>query len=358
MTSVAFFEESFPPAVVRFADPNPLANCLKTGTIADLPRVPEDSVAVNHRKLEWYDAFKPQNLYHCWLIDQVAITSIRIDNENRVERRARDRVALRATILWDDDRRLDAEALGESLAASPARIVNQLRRTPQGCDWMIDRWARLARIADQDKPWDRAQTSLAFDLLGTRAEDRDDPIGEVIDQEGRVVSTSLSQADLARREIASLRKKKEEVAGLDTLDRSLAEADYLDVPTPEIHQVRRHNAELNRRLKWYIAQLQAKPAHMHTATRVYGYFKPNSYYETKPDPEPVAAPPPGAELVTVPSETGWVEVEPDKKRVANDETDENGNVWPHLVQARLNAEELKKEARDDRRREKRMRLRA
>jgi hypothetical protein len=224
---------------------------------------------------------------------------------------------------------------------------------------MIDRWARLARIADQ-RDWDRAQTSLAFDLLGTRPEDRDDKLGEVIDQDGRVVSTSLNSADLARREIASLRKRKEEVAGLDALDRSLAEADYLDVPTPEIREVRRHNAEMHRRLKWYLAQVQAKPAHKHTASRVYSYYKPNSYYETPTQPEAASAPEsaPEAEAAPAPSGTGWVQVEPDKKRVANDETDENGNVWPLLVQARLDAEELKKEAREERRREKRMRLRA
>ena len=357
MTSVASRDDLFPPAVVRFADPDPLSNCFKTGTTADLPRVPEDSVAVNVRKLDWHDAFKPQNLYHCWLIDQIAITSIRIEHADRVERRARDRVALRARAFWDDDRRLDAEALGEGLAASPARVVNQLRRTPQGCDWMINRWARLARIAD-DGAWNEAQASLAFDLLGTRPEDRDGDLGEVIDQDGRVVSNSLSQADLARREIAALRSRKEEVAGPDALDRSLAEAGYLDVPTPEIHQVRRHSAELNRRLKWYVAQLQAKAANKHTASKVYSYYKPNSYYENRPDPEPVAAPPPGAELVTVPSETAWVEVEPDKRPVANDETDENGNVWPYLVQARQDAEELKKQAQEERRMEKRMRLRA
>jgi hypothetical protein len=222
---------------------------------------------------------------------------------------------------------------------------------------MIDRWARLARIAD-DQAWDRAQTSLAFDLLGTRPEDRDERIGEVIDQDGKVVSKALNHADLARREIASLRKRKEEVAGLDTLDRSLAESDYLDIPTPEIRQIRRHNAELGRRLKWYIAQIQAKPAHKHTATRAFGYYKPNSHYETKPDPEPVAEPPPGTVLVTVPGESGWVFEEPSTRYIPTDETDENGHLWPVVAKARQEAEELKKAARVERRMEERMRRRA
>ena len=252
------FEESFNPSTYRFSAANPQANCLKTGTSADIPRVPEDALAVNYRTLQWYDALTAQNLFfHCWLVQQVAATSLKIEHIARVERRTRDRLALRSEHFWDDDRRLEAEALGESLAKSPAKVVNQLRRTPQGCDWLIERWARLARIADLAKVpngWDQVQTSIAWDLLGTRAEDRIGEIGEVIDQQGQVVSSTIGLAELARREIAALLKRKEEVAGLDVLDRAMTEADYMAVPTPEIHQIHRRSAELQRRMKWSIDQ--------------------------------------------------------------------------------------------------------
>jgi hypothetical protein len=208
---VAQFEVSFPPAAVRFADPNPLANCFKTGTLADLPRIPEDALTVNIRTNEWYEALTPQNYYHCWLVQQVAVTSVKIEHVGRVERRARDRSALRSGLFWDDDRGLDAETLGGRLASAPAHVVNQLRRTPQGCDWMIEKWSRLARVADAnvDQPWDPARISLAFDLLGIPAGDRDGILGEVIDQEGRVVSSPRNPAELARREIAALQERKE-----------------------------------------------------------------------------------------------------------------------------------------------------
>jgi hypothetical protein len=349
---MALFEQSFVPAAVRFADPNPLSNCFKTGTVADLPRVPEDALAVNTRTLEWLDSLTPQNRLHCWMVDQIAITSVRIEGNDRTDRRARDRVVLRAQRFWDDDRRLDAEVLGEGLAAAPALVVNKLRRTPQGCDWMIGRWARLARIADlmeEKGGWDPAQRSLAFDLLGARPEDRDGILGEVIDQEGRVVSSSLTLADLARREVASLQKRKEEVQGLDTLDRALAEADYLAVPTPEIREIRRQNAELHRRLKWYLGQIQAKPAYKATKTAMYRYFQDNP--EVAPALQPEAPPAPAEAATTGPTPLPGL-------TIANDETDEFGVTWPYLVAARRDAQDRKKEALEEARREKRQQLRA
>ncbi len=347
------FEESFPPAAVRFADPDPTSNCFKTGTSADFPRVPEDARAVNGRTLDWYDALTPQNDYHCWMVDQVAVASVRIDHINRVERRARDRVVLRARLFWDDDRRLEAEVLGESLAKSPAQVVNQLRRTPQGCDWMIDRWATLARIADLGNGWDQAQTSRAWDLLGTRAEDRIGEIGEVIDQQGQVVSSSIGVADLARREIDALQGRKEEVAGLDVLDRAMAEADYMAIPTPEIHQLHRQGGEQHRRMKWFIGQLRAKPIYPATKSQAHNYYWPISYPVATPAPaEAPPAPSPPAEAPTAESPAAPV------LRPVTDETDEYGRTWQYLINARRDARDQEDLAREEARFARRERRRA
>jgi hypothetical protein len=347
---VSQFEDSFIPSPLRFAAANPQANCFKTGTSADVPRVPEDALAVNNRTLKWYDALTPQNLFHCWLVDQVAVVSLKIDHTDRIERRARDRVVLRSEHFWDADRRLEAEVLGESLAMAPAKVVNQLQRTPQGCDWMIDRWARLARVADLSKvpnAWDQVQTSIAWDLLGTRAEDRVGEIGEVIDQQGHVVSSTIGLAELARRGIAALLKRKEEVASLDVLDRAMTEADYMTIPTPEIHQIHCRSAELQRRMKWSIDQLRAKPLYPCTKPKVYSY-----YHEILSTVLQTPAPSDPAEAAT--TESSPIPA----PRIANEETDENGKTWPYLVQARLNAQELKNEAREEARYERRRRLRA
>jgi hypothetical protein len=210
--------------------------------------------------------------------------------------------------------------------------------------------SRISRVADRSKvpnAWDQVQTSIAWDLLGTRAEDRTGEIGEVIDQQGQVVSSTIGLAELARREIAALLKRKEEAAGLDVLDRAMTEADYMVIPTLELHQLNRQSAELHRRMKWSVSQIRAKPLYPNTKPKVYGYYhsKLSTVLETPAPSEP--------------AETSTTESSPiPAPRKATDETDEFGNVWPYLVQARLNAQELKNEAREDARREKRMRLRA
>ena len=44
-------------------------------------------------------------------------------------------------------RRLEAIAIGERLPYDCEKVVEQLRGTPQGCEWLMTRWAMLARVA-------------------------------------------------------------------------------------------------------------------------------------------------------------------------------------------------------------------
>src|SRR5882762_11429156 len=73
------------------------ANALKHGLCAAV-LVPEDVKLVQQRASDWYYALKPQNPHQSWLVDQVAIVSIRIDRAQRMERRLRDRHMLRAEL--------------------------------------------------------------------------------------------------------------------------------------------------------------------------------------------------------------------------------------------------------------------
>ncbi len=84
-----------------------------------------------------------------------------------MEMRLRDQVALRASICWEGDRRCEAESIGAAIHRRPAQTAAELAKTPQGCRWMIERWAMLARAAERDGSWDDAERSLAFDLGGT-----------------------------------------------------------------------------------------------------------------------------------------------------------------------------------------------
>src|SRR4051812_18325934 len=123
------------------------ANALKHGLCASVV-VAEDARLVQQRASDWFDALKPQNEFQSWLVDEVAVISLRIDRCERMERRARDVKAMRAELCWEDDRRLDAVRLGCLLSRRADEGVEELRRTPHGREWLMSRWSMLPRTAD------------------------------------------------------------------------------------------------------------------------------------------------------------------------------------------------------------------
>ena len=146
--------------------------------------------------------------------------------------------------------------LGGRLAARPAETVEALRRTPHGCDWMIERWALLASAARVDNTWTPEQTRLAFDLLGTPSEFRTGrKPGSTIDVFGNEIESGDDLVAVANRQVTELLERREVVAGLDEVERALTEADLTNDADPELRRIRRYEAGLHRRLHWYMAQL-------------------------------------------------------------------------------------------------------
>jgi hypothetical protein len=237
------------------------ANSLKHGLCATIC-VPEDTPTIQGRIFELFGPLKPQNEFHTWLVERIAVGTLRIDRCERMERRARDKVALRAELTWDDDRKLDAEILGGQLARKPAQTVEALKRTPHGCDWLIGRWALLANVADAQETWTADQISLAFDLQAVPSTFRDarQP-GTSIDSEGRQVGVTTDLAGLARREIAALKDHRGVVAGLDEVERALTAADLNLDSDPEIRRIRRYETTLHTRLRWSVGQISAESKH-------------------------------------------------------------------------------------------------
>jgi hypothetical protein len=222
---------------------------------------PEDVGLLQRRSDDIHEVFKPQNGWHEWNVARAAVTTMRIDHSERMERRIRDKISLRAMLTWDDDRRFEAEMQGKQLAKDPAATVEILRRTPQGCDWLIKRWGLLAYAADhQDNGWTNEQTSMAWDLLVTPAEFRiGDKPGAAIDVHGRVIDKSDDSAAVARRTIDELLSHKAVMARLDQVKRSQAEFDMDHHSNPELRALRRHEAMLHNRLRWMVKQMESEP---------------------------------------------------------------------------------------------------
>ena len=210
-----------------------------------------------------------------YLFDQVGTLGLRIEHAQAMQEAARERSALRASLVWDDDRRLEATLLGGQLGgrARPDEVVEKLRRTPQGCDWLIARWALLAHAADVGRSWTPEQASLAFDLLGTAPEFREG-CQPGADLDGSVVEP----AELARRQIADLKGRRELVRPLDGADRRDAEAGLAD--DAEIRRLRRYEAALERRFRWTYELLRV----------ALNPPEPAEAPEPQPGPEPPAPP--------------------------------------------------------------------
>jgi hypothetical protein len=233
-------------------------NALKHGLCSSVV-VAEDASVVMTRTEEFFITLKPQNDFHCWLVSEVALESVRIERAERMERRIRDKIAMKAELTWDDDRRLEAILLGSTLGNRPDLVVEQLRKNVQGCEWLMARWAMLAYVADVDKTWTPEQTALAFDLLGTPDVFRvGKKPGDSLDFEGKLVESGTDLAALARREIAELKERRERIKPLDEVARALAMADLGEDNDPELIRLRRQEATLYSRLRWCLRQLQVQ----------------------------------------------------------------------------------------------------
>jgi len=81
--------------------------------------VPEDAELVQKRSEEFFKTLRPQNNLHCWYVSQISLTSLRIDRGERIERRVRDKIAIKAELFWDSDRQLDAVRLGSQPELPP-----------------------------------------------------------------------------------------------------------------------------------------------------------------------------------------------------------------------------------------------
>ncbi len=261
------------------------ANSLKHGLCSSVV-VAEDLALIRQRSSEFFETYKPQNEVHVWMIDQAALNSIKIDRSQRIERRVRDKIALRAELTWDDDRRFEVEVLARSLPKDPAATVIALRRTLHGCEWMITRWALLAHAADsQPSGWTDDQIKIAFDLLATPHAFREgNKPGVTLDDEGQIIEPAADSARVARSQIALLKETRDLVADLDESERSLASSDLTNEGDPELRRLRRYEATLHSRLRWCLKQVDVQSPYRCPDP----LLRPN--WVT--DPEPIPAPEP------------------------------------------------------------------
>ena len=121
-------------------------------------------------------------------------------------------------------------------------IVAQLRETPAGCDWMIERWKELDWALDLKGDWNDECRAAAFDLLGAPRGMREFSIVLPAD------ATVNEKRAIARGKIDDLTKYRVEVLDdLDLKDQERAAEGVVWDDSPEARRFRSYD-ERNSRL--------------------------------------------------------------------------------------------------------------
>ena len=224
-------------------------NALKHGLAGSGIVLPEDEAeAVNERWAQWQSSLKPDDAYSDWMVERIACAAIRLERCEHHERALLELAAARAGRDWDLERQLAAEALGEALPKSPARVALELRRTGAGCAWLKARWEALGAILEAGKTWEEAQRSLALDLLGTPPALR---AGTTPADAEAPSLRALVAAELAR--LAAI--DRDALAEADADDRTAAELGFGPVDR-ELALVRRYARSLTRQIGEFRRQLK------------------------------------------------------------------------------------------------------
>jgi hypothetical protein len=231
-------------------------NALKHGLCSEVVGL-EEPEAVLDRAKEIAPLVRPSEGLDGWAAGQAAVLSLRIERCQASERAIRERVVARAELTWDDDRRLEAILLAETLGKRPEQIAARLMETYHGCEWLIGRWAMLAYSARDGKSWTTEQGRLAFDLVGTPPEFRQgNRPGTTIDTSGMIIDPTEGELAFALRQVAELEERRDTLQPLDDAARERAQADLAADEDPELKRLRRYEVSLQRRMKWSIDLLQ------------------------------------------------------------------------------------------------------
>ena len=239
-----------------------------TATTVALASYDPDLVA--QRVATWNEIRRPATSHERWLVEQLALATIRIDQSRLEEDCLRTQTSQRAATCWDEDRQFNAEELAGKLARNPALIVAKLRGTLHGSIWLVERWESLEQVAMEGE-WDEKQRALALDMLGVSIEFRGSSKRLLGGPDGE------SQVVIARREIERIEAAIQSgLAYIDEREQKMAEEGVsLSVSAPA-RLLRRYEAEAWRRFRWADRELKEGRPGQESRPR----------NEPKPAPEP------------------------------------------------------------------------
>lgn len=251
LPSASLFPASPPSPTLRI-EPRSVEAALPI-TITAAP--PLESDLITARMDAWRERLRPDGPLQEWVYGQVVAASIQIEHCIQHQARLRQYDAERAALLWDGDRRLDAETLGARLPRDPAKTRHKLESSRYGAEWLIERWEFLARL---NQGWSGLHRVEALNLLGIPRAQRPNPdVPEQANLPDPLPATPEAQMALARSEIERLKRLK--ASGLDALDARERELACQGQPvhrSPALNQVLRLEARLRREFQSALAELR------------------------------------------------------------------------------------------------------
>ena len=159
-------------------------NAVKHGMTAKFDVLPgEDGAALTRRIDAWTADFQARNQLERDLVERAARLSWKLE---RVERAHVDRLTaniLKATSGENEAVENDVLTMGERLfqdltkphgfspgivvdPSNPTMLVLRLESSAPGCRWLLDRWADLRSLLEQEQPWQSHDKLRAIRLLG------------------------------------------------------------------------------------------------------------------------------------------------------------------------------------------------
>ncbi len=249
-------------------------NGITHGLTACLPEIEVEAIAVRAERIAACRAqYAPRDGWESHLVEELASVSLKLGRIGDLESQARSAAAWRAgNDLWHEDRRLEVATIAARLERQPAKVVAQLRQTPHGCDWLIERWEVLARVAETST-WTDDQMQRAHDLMGT-------PTME------RLAGFNLAPEALARAQIAQLQATRGLVADADEAERASVHSGHGDVSNRQFATLGRYERSARRHLYWIMDRMAE--AGMRSQTRPTPV--PPAPTPAPPQPTPPASP--------------------------------------------------------------------
>jgi hypothetical protein len=233
------------------------ANSLKHGLSGRGVVLPHEEIdAIAERFDRWGASMLPRDDHEAWVVETIAVESVRVDRCRLHEVAYRERVADRAEDFWDIDRRLAAAELAAQLPRKPELVAWQLRKTLQGVDLLIGRWEVLGKTLAMTGTWDESQRATALDLLGVPRDQRQGWTVLVPDPADGPGEAEWF-ARMVKRELGDLEALRPGLEGHDAVERLRAMAGDASPSDAELKRLRRYEKGCLRTLQWALAQLKA-----------------------------------------------------------------------------------------------------